>query len=123
LKPGFRAMIMPTPNVDQMSAADFHKAAFTRVARIRLFSDPPAGTKYFEMGFRSGLNFLEIRHQNTGWEARLVSGGTTTPVALFDRVPHYDAVVPGTARFRWNLKDDGAWAPCGQACCRIASIQ
>ena len=46
----------------------------------------------------------------------LPPGQSPIPFAVMRHI-HYDAPVPGTARFRYTIRDPGLWGPCGNACC------
>jgi hypothetical protein len=122
VRPSFSATIVPEPNLDRLTEMSF--ANWTVVARIALTADPATTSKYYRWGLRAGVNVLAIQRLPTGkWRASVtpstgVGAGTRfiwlKPVT---REVHFDAVVPGTARFRWMSGDDGVWVPCGQACC------
>ena len=122
--PTFRASVVPDPRVGTYTVSDF-TGGWKQVAIIELpDGDPPAGSKYRNWGLKRGQNRLEIRNSAAGgWEARLWPAGATTAAGaktwyIIDRMPHYDAAVPATARWRWTILDDGVWVPCGQACCQ-----
>lgn len=122
VRPSFSATIVPEPNLDAKTEMSF--ANWTNVARIRLTANPPPNTKYERWGLRSGVNVFAIQRLAAGtWRASVIpSTGASAGVRHIwlkpvTREVHYDAVVPGTARFRWMSGDDGVWVPCGQACC------
>ena len=123
-KPVIRAAFVPERDVNEKSANDFKGPAWQRVATVH-FKDDPAATKYgTQMHLRKGDNYIEIRFFNNNWEAQVAyKTGGTSPLKFIYRHPHNDAGVPGTARFRWRDDDDGLWAPCGQACCRVEAEQ
>ena len=122
LQPAFRATFIPARKINEKSADDFKAPAWITVATVVLSADPPAGSKYDKLGLKRGRNGLEVQAQGTDWKGRWRNGGTLTPVFKVDHVQHFDAAVPGTARFRWQSNDDSMWAPCGQACCRVEPI-
>ncbi len=116
--PAVHAAIVPVPNVDQLEPAAFRNTK-VHVATIVLRQDPPVRSKYHRWGLRAGQNRLVLSDVGGTWTAFLypATGGQPTTWAIVDRMKHLDAAVPGTARFRWTQADDGAWVPCGQACC------
>jgi len=114
LHPGPRARIVPEPDLDHLSSADF--ATWRRVAEIT-FVDDPAGTKYAKWGLRRGANSVEGIFSGGRWLYRVTAGATTTIWTHVIPMPHLDAAVPGTVRWRWTLLDEGIWIPCGDACC------
>jgi hypothetical protein len=137
--PVVHASIVPVPNVDALPPQAFDTGQ-VHVATINLASAPPAGSKYARWGLVQGENLLylsrvAIAGATTGttpgaggaptqasWRTFLGQPGmqmaNRTPWDSVIRMPHWDADVPGTARFRWTIEDDGVWVPCGQACCQ-----
>lgn len=122
-----RAKVTPRRNVDQLTLADF--ADWQEVAIIRLDTAPPAGSKYEKWGLMKGKNTLELKLTGATWSAQVTSrrenGNFVTREWVFaePRHPHVDAAVPGTARFRWTVGDEGVWVPCGQGCCKVEGIE
>ena len=122
LVPGFRATFVPEKKINEKNAAAFKPPAWVPVATVHLSADPPAGSKYAKLGLRKGKNQLHVQGQGTTWTGYWLNAGTKSQEFKVDRVSHFDAAVPGTARFRWQPDDDSMWAPCGQACCRVEPI-
>ncbi len=119
MRPGPLARIIPYPNLDSRSPAYY--GVWRPAAKI-VFIDSPADTKYADWGLKQGENILEMRYVATSqkWEFHIKGNGTTVPDRPWTHqlvMPHLDAGVPGTARFRWTLADEGIWIPCGDACC------
>lgn len=116
LHPGPRAIIVPKPHLDQHSAADF-SGVWLNVAEIR-FVDDPKGTKYANWGLKKGVNQVDARNDGGTWQFRVTpSSGPTVNWSHVMRIARFDAPLPGSARFRWTLLDEGIWIPCGDACC------
>ncbi|MEX2153125.1 MAG: hypothetical protein WD825_07280 [Gemmatimonadaceae bacterium] len=122
---GIRATIIPSEDLDRLNTKTFRDAGtnntWVTVAEI-VVHDNPRGTKYGDKwGLLQGSNFLDLRLEPTGWKTQIRPPGGRPPVPwLFVmRHPHHDAVVPGTARFRWTGGDDTVWTPCGQHCCQV----
>lgn len=122
LKPAFRAAFIPAQNINNRSADSFEQPQdrWTLVATVVLTAPPPLNSKYEKIGLRNGENRLMIRRKSGVWEGQWTYEGGLAPKAVtIHRIQHYDAAVPGTARFRWQSNDDSMWAACGQACCRV----
>lgn len=115
-RPSIRAAIVPVSGLDKLSPRDFQ--SWTTVAYVMISDAPPA--KY-QTWLRQGLNKIELRRPAGGaWEGRMFMAGQQTPKVM--RVKphaHFDAPIPGTARFRWTIGDDLVWVSCGQACCEV----
>ena len=115
---GVRAIVIPEPGIAKLDSSHFG-AGWQRVATIELTADPPTTSKYYRWGLRNGKNYLEISAVTGTWKARLQHDtGPAKDWPIVERMKHYDAGVPGTARWRWTILDDGIWVPCGQACCQ-----
>jgi hypothetical protein len=113
-----RATIVPAKNLEERPAT-YYKDEWQAVATITL-SQSPGDSKYARWGLRSGRNTLWLIEQGGTWRmkvARNESDPGTVWSKSVDRIGHFDAAVPGTARFRFNSYDDGVWIPCGAACC------
>jgi hypothetical protein len=117
-KPGPRAVVIPMPKVNEHPESDF-VGRWVQVAKIRIVDPLATTSKYYAAGLRQGMNFLELQKFPTEWKARVRQGAGSAQL-LLSVTPelHYDAVVPGTARWRYTKADDGVWVPCGQQCCR-----
>lgn len=111
-----RAAIVPVAGLDKLRLRDF--VSWTTVAYIMVPDVPPA--KY-QVWLRQGLNKIELRKLPAGaWEGRVFMAGLPTPKPMRVKPhPHFDAPIPGTARFRWTIGDDLVWVSCGQACCEV----
>ena len=118
-KRGPRGVIIPAPNVNTHPESDF-EGRWVPVARIKIVDPLLTTSKYHNGGLRQGMNFLELRKDGNDWKARVRPNGASSWQLLPYVEPelHYDAVVPGTARWRYTRADDGVWVPCGQRCCR-----
>lgn len=119
------AKVIPRPDIDRLTLADF--ADWVDVAVIKLTQNPPQDSKYYKWGLRRGDNTLALRLTGSDWEAQVtvrVQGQSVTRRWMFPepRHEHRDAAVPGTARFRWTVADEGVWVPCGQGCCKVEGI-
>ena len=121
LKPSsVRAALIPVHGLDNLTEADF-QSDWQDVATIEIkAANPPLGSKYYRWGLRKGKNRLQVRSVPGKWVARLfpADGSPAVDWNIIDREPHFDAAVPGTARWRMSILDDGAWVPCGTACCQ-----
>jgi hypothetical protein len=121
LVPGVRAALIPDSNLVRRGEGDFLNQ-WVPVATLYFPADP--GPKYSRWGLSKGENLLELTDSAGVWRARITpEGGTPRKWLRVKRTPHDDAIVPGTARFRWTRSDDGVWVPCGQACCRTDGFQ
>ncbi len=124
LRPSAFASVVPVPGIEEQPESWFNNT-WRHVATIkfdRAVSGPlPTGSKYFQWGLRDTLNRVELRKTPTGaWQARVTPAafGTAKIWPNVGRIPHQDARLPGTARWRWTTLDDGFWVACGMACCR-----
>jgi hypothetical protein len=118
--PRVHAAIVPAPKVDTLKPADFEKGPIP-VATVVLSADPRHDSKYYRWGLRKGRNRVVLSHVGGTWSAKLLPGNGSAPRPwdFVRQMMHMDAVVPGTARFRWTKSDDGVWVPCGQSCCEV----
>ena len=129
LVPALYAAVYPAIDIASRGVDGFSDWRF--VASVMLGADPAPGTKYATWGLRRGENAIFMRKSGGGWQTARIDPSTahqvlsgvipfTPPTQLLktDRMPHHDAGVPGTARWRFASMDEGLWVPCGQACCR-----
>lgn len=117
--PALRAALVPRPGVEWLSTADF-STGWKDVGDLYLEQDPPAGSKYARWGLKMGKNAVALRFHNSAWSVRLISASDGMHFwRLTQRDFHPDAAIPGTARFRWTIGDDGLWLPCGMSCCHM----
>lgn len=133
LRPRLRATVVPEPDLATKPISEF-KGVWVRVATVWLGGDP-SGTKYgaptagmpHTWNMRRGLNALELSFDGVSWQGRVypVSANGYTPTTtgvtrlIVTQEKHLDVLVPGTARFRWRVADEGIWVPCDQGCCRV----
>ncbi len=119
MTPGPRAALRPVRNLHALSAASF-RMTWRPVATIFFLTTPPPGSNYAKWGLQAGHNRLELIEFEGRWVARIRrQDGSIRYWPHVQRHVHYDAPVPGAARFRWTALDDGGWVPCGQACCLV----
>jgi hypothetical protein len=119
LRPTVRATIIPQPNVNDIPERGF-AGTWVQVATVHIHNPLPMTSKYFKSGLRQGRNEVYLRDSAGKWMARIVPQTGVAQVSTnVARMPHVDAAVPGTTRWRWTTADAGIWAPCGQACCRV----
>lgn len=57
-------------------------------------------------------------NQNDPWWAKIVSGPDTR-FRCVKRRQHPGVSIPGAARWRWKVEDEGGWVRCPQGCCEI----
>jgi hypothetical protein len=118
LKPnGPRATFVPARSIGDRSMAYYRGQTWHAVGTLHILG-PTTGTQYETWGLRQGRNELSLRFENNVWQMQVSSGNSSRVWNNVHRHEHYDAAVPGTARFRWISYDDGFWVPCGQGCCR-----
>lgn len=113
------ANIVPAPGAGDEDVTDF-EGRWVQVAMVRI-SGLTAGHKYYDWGLRNGINRVQVRKDGAQWRMRVwpaLGSPKTWPDDRTFRMPHHDAVVPATVRFRFTLMDDGIWVPCGNGCCR-----
>lgn len=112
-----RAALVPAPGQGERPASAYRNR-WVRVGILELDRAPAVGTKYEKWGLGSGRNLIELTEVAGKWNLRVTPPGMPPTVwTRLVRSVHYDAMVPGTARFRFNSYDDGIWVPCGVACC------
>jgi hypothetical protein len=135
LVPSIRASVVPVPGLGALKTSDF--VGWVKVAIIDIEENVPQSSKYYGWGLRRGHNELEINGTGGRWIARVTAKGVlstgrsagpgqylgtdlTKPTEwlIVAREKHFDLAVPGTARWRLTVLDDGVWVPCGQACCQ-----
>lgn len=116
--PMLRAALVPRDGVELLSSADFD-GRWQAVGNLYLETEPPAGSKYATWGLKYGRNTVYVRRFNWGWGVRMSNATNQRVWRLTQRDFHEDAAIPGTARFRWTIGDDGIWLPCGQHCCHM----
>ena len=114
---GPRAVVIPSRNVNLHPETDF-VGNWLQVARVRFVDPLPPTSKYYQAGFRQGMNRFFLQKFASGWKAQITNAAGTFSVP--NVMPHFHngAAVPGTARWRYTAVDDGMWVPCGQKCCR-----
>jgi hypothetical protein len=123
-----RASVTPMPNL-QSRASSYYEADYKTAAVIWLRGDPSSTVYSSQWGMRQGMNILQLKYVSSTkkWLARvgptdntgkLLSSASFHEVTV-NQVPHYDMVVPGTARFRWQMKDETIWVNCDQGCCQV----
>lgn len=118
LKPnGPRATFVPYPDLADRAVSYYQGETWRPVGTLHILG-PTSGTQYEAWGLRPGRNVLSLRFLNNAWQMQARHGNTEQVWNNVHRHAHYDAAVPGTARFRWISYDDGFWVPCGQGCCR-----
>jgi hypothetical protein len=71
-----------------------------------------------------GANEIYLRHNTTvgRWQMKITSASNHDTIFGSKRYDHTanmarQGPTPGTARWRWILKDDGIWVGCGLGCC------
>lgn len=115
-----RATIVPEPNIDRYDAADFNQQ-WRHMADVLIHGSLSQG-KYYDWGLREGANEVWLRYDGVRWQAQIRAPGASQGAwriwTNVKRTVHENAAVPGTARFRWTVADDGIWVPCGNACCQ-----
>lgn len=60
----------------------------------------------------------ECANQSDPWWARIVSGSDTRFRCVIRRT-HPGVSIPGAARWRWKVEDEGGWVRCPNGCCEI----
>jgi len=60
----------------------------------------------------------ECNNQSDPWWARIVSGSETRFRCVIRRT-HPGVSIPGAARWRWKVEDEGGWVRCPDGCCEI----
>jgi hypothetical protein len=60
----------------------------------------------------------ECNNQSDPWWARIVSGSETRFRCVIRRT-HPGVSIPGAARWRWKVEDEGGWVRCPEGCCEI----
>jgi hypothetical protein len=118
--PTLTAALVPRDGVELLAPADFN-TRWQEVAYLYLDNDPVPGSKYARWGLKRGKNTLTLRNFAGKWAVMMTppSPGGTVIWRLTAQDIHLDAGIPGTARFRWTVGDDGVWVPCGQSCCHV----
>jgi hypothetical protein len=131
LRPLSPATIVPVANSGSQPESYFGSAGsgpapWRHAATIILPADfgttpQTENSKYrVKWGLRAGQNLVHVRKSGQSWEVQIrnAAGAVVGNWVNVERHLHYEAAVPGTARWRWTRYDDGVWFPCGQACCR-----
>ena len=60
----------------------------------------------------------ECDNQSDPWWAKIVSGADTRFRCVIRRT-HPGVSIPGAARWRWKVEDEGGWVRCPDGCCEI----
>ena len=60
----------------------------------------------------------ECDNQSDPWWAKIVSGAETRYRCVIRR-QHPGVSIPGAARWRWKVEDEGGWVRCPNGCCEI----
>jgi hypothetical protein len=60
----------------------------------------------------------ECDNQSDPWWAKIVSGSETRYRCVIRR-QHPGVSIPGAARWRWKVEDEGGWVRCPDGCCEI----
>ena len=128
-----KASIVPDEKVSSYDSRDFHVVhpnKWFAVAKIHIHSSLPNSNKFYGWGLRQGVNHVGIRYDTARdtlvigiFASALPNQPSSAPTPrrtwlVQKRELHFDAAVPGTARFRFTVGDDGIWTPCGNACCK-----
>ncbi len=53
------------------------------------------------------------------WWAKIVSGDAKTTYRCVIRRTHTGVDIPGAARWRWKVQDEGMWVRCPAGCCEV----
>ena len=126
VKRNLRVAIVPRININDHSAASF--AARKYMADLYLREAPSPNSRLFLKGVRRGKNKVELErivdaNGQIVWQYIITpepnTGGVVPQPFVVIHGPHHhwDAPIPGSARFRYTMLDPGIWGPCGQACC------
>lgn len=118
---GPRATFIPVPGLADRPSSYYAGEAWRAVASLHILG-PVTGTQYETWGIRQGRNLLSLRMVSGAWQMQVSNTSGTRVWTNVRRHEHFDAAVPGTARFRWISYDDGFWIPCGQGCCRADGV-
>ena len=115
LRPDLYAAVIPVPDIASHPQTYYTTARL--VARVILAADPHPNSKYHRWGLRRGTNPVYLGRVGNEWLVHFGPAGVGRWLRA-KRMPHRDAGVPPTARWRYSSGDDTIWVPCGQACCR-----
>lgn len=106
--------------------------SLVHAATVHFRNAPGDKTYKDDWKFRQGLNeiFIAKRPNSDDWAGRIrVKGFLCKQFPGLDhcykdlkveREPHTGAVIPATARFRWEELDEGVWVRCADGCCKVS---
>jgi hypothetical protein len=117
LVPRKLATIIPAEDLEDLDETAFE--TWRDVATIWFAEDPGPDYGPKKWGFRKGVNTLQMKYVGSGnWQAQ-VKGGDEPGELRVVPTRHWNAFVPGTARWNWKDDDESIWIRCAQGCCDV----
>jgi len=137
-----KATIFPVGNLEANTLGDFEKkwlevamvslseASPQYLAKFNFVAGPAPGAKthiWFCNGSSQGCQIPNDQvptctdmpvKSDPPWWARIESGSVAKYYCVIRRV-HDGVKIPGAARWRWKLLDDGIWVACPDGCCEV----
>jgi hypothetical protein len=112
--------------IDGLATASFHQADGAQAATIMVHGTPQ-GSNYATWGLLPNdstqvwLRATTVTTDSSKWEMRMITttGGNKTNWREINWNRHKKDLVPGTARWVWDAKDEGVWVACEQGCCEM----
>lgn len=120
-----RAAIVPQPSITRFSDNAFNDT-LRHLSNLYIKDTLDHTSRMYYHGVRQGENRVELVYTTATRTWKYVITPITHPLPAGVRpIPfgvvavheHYDAPIPGTARFRYTIRDPGLWGPCGHKCC------
>jgi hypothetical protein len=128
IKPVMKGTVIPLTGIGDLDSLQFKTDTGLVVAYV--YIGDKSWKKYDGMGIKRGWTALRLRLNPASgrWGARYVSLATRTASKWYhverkDHHAHFPPGVrmPGTARWRWDDKDEEIWVVCDIGCCRVTS--
>jgi hypothetical protein len=140
------AVAVPVDRLEKIKDRDFDRGAVVVASIVADRDYPESGSKATIRGGGNWVNYVNVQHTGTTWQAFLVATDTVSGAQFFsslgevERTVHQDStgrVIDPPGHVLWWFKpdvesmvkqdaggaDDGLWTRCGTGCCSISGFR